>query len=87
MRNADFSNLCKCVPGDVYISDVLHKAVVEVNEKGTEAAAATAVTIRLTSAMPVGKPFHMVVDRPFLIAIVDDDTGMIVFIGGINDPE
>ena len=86
-RSADFSNLCECSPGDVYISDVFHKAVVEVNEKGTEAAAATAITIRLTSAMPVEDPFHMVVDRPFLIAIIDDDTGLILFMGGISDPE
>jgi serine protease inhibitor len=86
-RSADFSRLCECSPGDVYISDVFHKAVVEVNEKGTEAAAATAITIRLTSAMPAEDPFHMVVDRPFLIAIVDDDTGLILFMGGISDPE
>ncbi len=86
-RSADFTNLCECRPGDVYISDVLHKAVVEVNEKGTEAAAVTAVRMKLTSAMPVDDPFHMVVDRPFLIAIVDDDTGLILFIGGISDPE
>ncbi len=86
-RSADFSMLCECSPGDVYISDVFHKAVVEVNEKGTKAAAATAITIRLTSAMPEEDPFHMVVDRPFLIAIVDDNTGLILFMGGISDPE
>jgi serpin B len=85
-QSADFSNLCECGPGDVYISDVFHKAVVEVNEKGTEAAAATSVTIRLTSAMPAVDPFHMVVDRPFLIAVVDDDTGLILFMGAISDP-
>ncbi|MCK4548765.1 MAG: serpin family protein [Candidatus Krumholzibacteria bacterium] len=86
-RSADFTKLCECSPGDVYISDVFHKAVVEVNEKGTEAAAATAIKMKLTSAMPVGDPFHMVVDRPFLIAIVDDDTGLILFMGAISDPE
>ena len=85
-RSADFSNLCECRPGDVYISDVFHKAVVEVNEKGTEAAAATAIKMKLTSAMPVEEPFHMVVDRPFLMAIVDDGTGLILFIGAISDP-
>ena len=83
--NADFSKLCECRPGDVFISDVLHKAVIEVNEKGTEAAAVTAITIRLTSAMPADKPFHMVVDRPFLLAIVDDETGLILFIGAISE--
>ena len=86
-RGADFSNLCECRPGDVYISDVLHKAVIEVNEKGTEAAAVTAIKIKLTSAMPVEDPFHMIVDRPFLTAIVDDDTGLILFMGAISDPE
>lgn len=86
-RSADFTRLCECSPGDVYISDVFHKAVVEVNEKGTEAAAATAIKMKLTSAMPVEEPFHMVVDRPFLMAIVDDDTGLILFIGAISDPE
>ena len=86
-RSADFSNLCECGPGDVFISDVYHKAVVEVNEKGTEAAAATAIRMKLTSAMPVEEPFHMVVDRPFLMAIVDDETGLILFMGVISDPE
>lgn len=86
-RSADFSRLCECSPGDVYISDVFHKAVVEVNEKGTEAAAVTAIKFKMTSAMPVEDPFHMVVDRPFLIAIVDDTTGLILFMGGISDPE
>jgi serpin B len=83
---ADFSNLCKCSPGDVFISDVLHKAVIEVDEKGTEAAAATAITIRLTSAVPA-EPFRIVVDRPFILAITDDDTGLILFAGAIYDPE
>jgi serpin B len=86
-HSADFSNLCECDPGDVFISDVIHKAVVEVNEKGTEAAAATAIKMKLTSAMPIGEPFHMVVDRPFLLAIVDDETGLILFMGAIRDPE
>jgi serpin B len=86
-KRADFSRLCECRPGQVYISDVLHKAVIEVNEKGTEAAAVTAIVIRTTSAMPTEKPFHMVVDRPFLLAIVDDETGLILFMGAISDPE
>ncbi len=71
----------------MFISDVYHKAVVEVKEKGTEAAAATAIRMKLTSAMPIEEPFHMVVDRPFLMAIVDDETGLILFMGAISDPE
>ena len=86
-RSADFSKLCECSPGDVFISDVYHKAVVEVNEKGTKAAAATAIRLKMTSARPVVDPFHMVVDRPFLMAIVDDETGLILFMGAISDPE
>jgi len=86
-RRADFTGLCECAPGDVFISDVFHKAVIEVNEKGTRAAAATSITLRLTSAMPVEEPFHMIVDRPFLVAIVDDETGLILFMGAISDPE
>jgi serine protease inhibitor len=86
-RRADFTGLCECAPGAVYISDVFHKAVIEVNEKGTEAAAATSITLKLTSAMPVEEPFHMKVDRPFLVAIVDDETGLILFMGAISDPQ
>jgi len=85
---ADFSRMCECGPGDVYISRVLHKAVVEVDEKGTEAAAVTAVQVRVTSAMPSGpEPFRMIVDRPFLFAIVDEDSGLILFAGMLVDPE
>jgi len=80
---ADFTRLCECGIGDVFISDVLHKAVIEVTEEGTEAAAATSITMRLTSAMPTEEPFSMIVDRPFLLAIVDKDTGLILFLGAI----
>lgn len=80
---ADFTKLCECGVGDVFISDVFHKAVIEVTEEGTEAAAATSITMRLTSAMPVDEPFRMIVDRPFLLAIVDGDTGLILFLGTI----
>lgn len=84
---ADFTRLCECAPGEVFISDVFHKAVIEVTEEGTEAAAATSITMRLTSAMPVDEPFTMIVDRPFLLAIVDHRTGLILFMGSIADLE
>lgn len=86
-RKADFSRLCRCARGEVFISDVLHKAVIEVNEEGTEAAAATSITLRLTAAMPTVEPFRMIVERPFLLAIIEEETGLILFIGSITDME
>lgn len=83
---ADFTNLCP--PPGAYIDDVLHKTFVEVNEEGTEAAAVTAVLMAPGSAAPPPtKPFTMVVDRPFFVAIEDRDTGALLFMGAIVDPK
>jgi serine protease inhibitor len=71
---ADFSG----IRDDVCISEVLHKAVIEVNEEGSEAAAATVVGIKATSAM---KPIEFIADRPFIFLITDDETGTIIFMG------
>jgi len=71
----------------LYISEVVHKAFVDVNEKGTEAAAATAVTMRAGSAAPMAEkiiPFK--VDHPFIFLIRDVKTGSILFMGRIQDP-
>jgi serine protease inhibitor len=68
---------------NLYIGFVDHKAFVEVNEKGTEAAAATVVGIELTS-MPMTQTFT--VDRPFIFIIRDDRSGSILFMGKINNP-
>jgi serine protease inhibitor len=67
----------------LYISKVLHKAFVEVNEKGTEAAAATVVMMPAAEAAPVSVPFTPVfkADRPFLFLIRDVKTGSILFMG------
>jgi serine protease inhibitor len=82
---ADFSNLVE-PPQRAYISLVVHRAFVRVDEEGTEAAAATAVTMRATAIMmPPEK--RMIVDRPFLMAIRDDQTKQILFLGAIYKPE
>jgi len=71
---ADFSGI-----GDnICISRVLHKAVIEVNEEGSEAAAATATEMQLTS---IANPVAFIADRPFVFLIVDDQTGTILFMG------
>ncbi len=68
---------------NLYIDFVDHKAFVEVNEKGTEAAAATVVGVGLTS-MPTYKTFNA--DRPFVFMIRDDRSGSILFMGKITNP-
>jgi serpin B len=71
---------------DLFIDDVIHQAFVDVNEEGTEAAAATAVVMRLTS-MPVEEPVPLFrADHPFIFLIQDDETGNILFMGRVADP-
>jgi len=78
---ADFSGITG--GRDLFISQVVHQAYVKVDEKGTEAAAATAVVMRLT-AIPETKVFRA--DRPFIFIIQDKETGVILFIGRICNP-
>ena len=66
------------------ISNVIHQANIDVDEKGTEAAAATVVVMR-TTAMP-SEPLTVRVDRPFLFALRDVPTGAILFLGRVGDP-
>ena len=70
-----------------YISKVRQKAFVEVSEEGTEAAAVTMIAVNSMSAIEMNpsKPFEMIVDRPFLFAIVDARSQMILFMGLVND--
>lgn len=78
---ADFSGISSEL---LYINRVLHKTFVEVNEEGTEAAAVTAVEMNTYSSAPSVYPF--LVDRPFLFAIREMETGLILFLGQVNDP-
>ncbi|MDW7682034.1 MAG: serpin family protein [bacterium] len=77
---ADFTRIYQ--PGGLFISEVNHKTFVEVNEEGTEAAAATSVVISKTSI----SGFIMQVDRPFIVAIRENHSGTILFIGKIVNP-
>ncbi len=83
----DRANFTGMTSTPVNIDEVKHKTFVEVNEEGTEAAAVTSVGIRATSAMPVDEPFNMVVDRPFFVAIRDNQTGTLLFMGSIVEPK
>lgn len=82
--NADFSGMDG--KGNLYISDVIHQATVDVTEEGTEAAAATAVVMRLTSVEEPVPPVVFRADHPFVFQIEDDDTGAVLFIGRVADP-
>lgn len=79
-EGADFSRLVEDSYGNIYISDVLHKTYIEVDESGTKAAAATAVLMQETAAV-VEDDKEVYLDRPFLYAIVDDETKLPIFIG------
>jgi serpin B len=69
----------------LYVSAVFHKAFVKVDEKGTEAAAATAVVMAVGTGMPP-KAEQFDVDHPFLFFIVDKSSGLILFMGRVADP-
>ncbi|MEH2939313.1 serpin family protein [Oscillospiraceae bacterium 44-5] len=77
---ADFSNLGDS-PEGYYISQVIHATKIEVNEKGTEAAAATVVAAESGAAAPPQEGITLILDRPFLYGIVDLYTGVPLFLG------
>jgi serpin B len=81
---ADFSGING--KRDLFISAVIHKAYVDVNEEGTEAAAATGVVMKLTSMGPTQTPVFRA-DHPFLFVIRDNHSGSILFIGRVMNPE
>ena len=69
------------------ITDVIHKAFIDVNEEGTEAAAATGVIVGVTSMPMDPKPIpEFRADHPFIFVIQENSTGQILFMGKVNDP-
>lgn len=85
-HRADFSGMrAVSASANLFIGDVIHQSFLLVNEEGTEAAAATSVGMRVTSA-PVYH-FEFIVDRPFLLAICEEQTGAILFAGSVLNPD
>ena len=80
---ADFSALGSSDSGNIFISRVLHKAYIAVDEKGTKVGAATAVETSYT-AIEEGV-YKVTLDSPFVYAVIDDATGLPVFIGTVTD--
>jgi serpin B len=77
---ADFSGIS---PEFLFISDVIHKTYIKVNEEGTEAAAVTAIIFETTSAGPRN---YLRLDRPFLFAITENSSKSILFMGKVAEP-
>ncbi len=86
--SADFDAMAPKKPGDyLRISEVFHKTFIELDEKGTEAAAATAVTVMAGAAVvEKPKPIELKADRPFLFAIQHAGSGACLFFGRVSDP-
>jgi serpin B len=81
---ADFSGMTG--KRDLWISAAIHKAYIDVNEEGTEAAAATGIVMRSMIAARPEPPIVFRADHPFLFLIRDNHSGAILFIGRVNDP-
>jgi len=78
-NHADFSKMGKSPIGNLYISEVIHKTYISVDERGTRAGAVTTVGIEAES----GPAATIRLDRPFIYAIIDDSTNLPIFIGTV----
>ncbi len=87
--SANFDKIAPREPNDyLYISNIFHKTFIDVDEKGTEAAAATAVVMMMATglAQPKPPPIEVKVDRPFVYAIQHVPSGVCLFLGRVTDP-
>ncbi len=80
---ADFSGIAG--NKELYISAAIHRATITADEKGTEATAATVIVGQVSSGLAT-QPVHLTIDRPFIFAIVDRETGTILFLGRVMNP-
>lgn len=83
-EKADFTNMGEAKT-NLYINRVLHKTHIELDRKGTKAAAATVVEINKGSCEGPGQVEEIILDRPFIYVIVDIQTGLPIFIGAVNE--
>jgi serpin B len=84
---AQFDGMADIPGAPIYIGVVLHKTKVKVDEKGTEAAAATVVEMLAGAEAPLHQPVAMICDHPYLFAIVDEHSGAMLFLGVVNAPK
>ncbi len=81
LEQADFDGIAP-EPNDLYVSNVLHQASISVDENGTEAAAATGIAISVSELEPV----TLVINRPFIYAVRERETGLVLFLGRVMNP-
>ena len=82
---ADLSGIGTCAKGDLYLSQVLQKTYLRVDEKGTEAAAVTSAAAGATSA-PIDPPVELIFDRPFLACLWNGEAAQALFLAQVDDP-
>lgn len=81
----DAADLSGITTSRLAVQAVLHEAVLKLDEQGLEGAAATAMMMRMVS-MPTGRPVEMRVDRPFLLVVRHQETGVVYFLARVTDP-
>ena len=87
LDDAEFSKMAETDTGVLKIDQVLHKTYIELDENGTRAAAATAVAMTKNATAMPGEPETVILDRPFVYAIMDTQTNLPIFIGVLNTLE
>ena len=85
MSDADFSNMAVSDRGNIFISRVLHKTFISVDELGTKAGAVTVIEMMGGSAAPPEDPKVVYLDRPFVYMIIDTENSIPLFIGTMTD--
>ncbi|HHU76298.1 MAG TPA: hypothetical protein GXZ24_05335 [Firmicutes bacterium] len=82
VERADFTKLGRSTKGNIFISRVIHKTKIDVDEKGTKAGAVTAVEMDATSAM-LEEPKMVILDRPFFYMLIDTEQNLPLFMGSL----